>query len=172
MTNKFINFYGFFASYLLKRNTLRFGERIRAPIQDIFLQHTYYYKIFDVYWTVHLCDSWSIKKPTRCNLFYLLYFLDIQHVSGINMSIFRSLRLCCWTTTLAVLFFDCFVLGLGCGSSRVVSGLPASVDSPDTTLDEPHPNPNTQQSKNNTANVVVQQHSSRQPGYHPRRTAP
>jgi len=31
----------------------------------------------------------------------------------------------------------------------------------DTTLAEPHPNPNTQQSKNNTANVVVQQHSSK-----------
>ena len=31
--------------------------------------------------------------------------------------------------------------------------------SPDTTLAEPHPNSNTQQSKNNTANVVVQQHS-------------
>ena len=26
---------------------------------------------------------------------YILYFLDTQHVSGINMSIFRSLRLCC-----------------------------------------------------------------------------
>ena len=31
--------------------------------------------------------------------------------------------------------------------------------SPDTTLAEPHHNSNTQQSKNNTANVVVQQHS-------------
>jgi len=31
--------------------------------------------------------------------------------------------------------------------------------SPDTTLAEPHPNSNTQQSKNNTASVVVQQHS-------------
>jgi len=44
------------------------------------------------------------KNPTRCHLLYLLYFLDTQHVSGINMSIFRSLRLCCWTTTMAVLF--------------------------------------------------------------------
>ena len=32
------------------------------------------------------------KKPTRCHLLYLLYFLETQHVSGINMSIFRSLR--------------------------------------------------------------------------------
>jgi len=35
----------------------------------------------------------------------------------------------------------------------------ASAGSPDTTLAELHPNSNTQQSKNNTANVVVQQHS-------------
>jgi len=52
------------------------------------------------------------------------------------------------------------VLELGCGSARVVSGLTAaSVGIPDTTLAEPHPNSNTQQSKNNTANVVFQQHS-------------
>jgi len=49
------------------------------------------------------------------------------------------------------------VLELGCGWVGVVSGLPAG--SPDTTLAQPHPNSNTQQSKNNTANVVVQQHS-------------
>jgi len=34
-----------------------------------------------------------------------------------------------------------------------------SAGSPGTTLAEPHTDPNTQQSKNNTANVVVQQHS-------------
>jgi len=80
------------------------------------------------------CCSWRLefppklknKKPTRCHLLYLLYFLDTQHVSAINMSIFRSLRLCCWTTTLAVLFLDCCVLDLGCGSARVLSGLPAA----------------------------------------------
>jgi len=35
----------------------------------------------------------------------------------------------------------------------------ASAGSPDATPAEPYPNSNTQQSKNNTANVVVQQHS-------------
>ena len=35
----------------------------------------------------------------------------------------------------------------------------ASTGSPDSTLAEPHPNSIAQQSKNNTANVVVQQHS-------------
>ena len=55
--------------------------------------------------------TWVLKRSTlpldhwsRFHLLYLLYFLDIQHVSGINMSIFRSLRLCCWTAALAVLF--------------------------------------------------------------------
>ena len=42
-----------------------------------------------------------------------------------------------------------------CGSDGVVSGLPAEDSNPDTTLAEPHPSSNTQQSKNNTANVVV-----------------
>jgi len=89
-------------------------------------------------WIWCLVDRTSLwqlknKKPARCHLLYLLYFLDTQHVSGINMSIFKSLRLCCWNTTLAGI--------------------------PDTILAKPHPNSNTQQSKNNTANVVVQQHS-------------
>jgi len=41
------------------------------------------------------------------------------------MTIFRSLRLNCSTTTLAVTFLVCCVLELGCGSARLVSGLPA-----------------------------------------------
>jgi hypothetical protein len=42
----------------------------------------------------------------------------------------------------------------------VVSGLSAeAVGSPDTTLAEPHPNSNTQQTKNEKANVEVQQNS-------------
>ena len=97
-------------------------------------------------------NSWKNKKPTRCHLLYLLYFVDTQHVSGINMSIFRSLRLCCWTTTLAVSFLDCCVLELGYCSARVVSGLPAEAQLLCS---------NTQQPKNSTTNVAVQQHSRR-----------
>jgi len=41
------------------------------------------------------------------------------------MSIFSSLQLCCWNTTLAVLLLDLCVLELRCGSAGVVSGLPA-----------------------------------------------
>jgi len=43
--------------------------------------------------------------------------------------------------------------------NRVQNKPAEATGSPDTTTDEPHPNSNTQQSKNNTANVVVQQHS-------------
>jgi len=48
-----------------------------------------------------------------------------------------------------------FTVFLGC--SFEISLFAAG--SPDTTLAEPHPNSNTQQSKNNTANVIVQQHN-------------
>jgi len=71
-----------------------------------------------------------------------ILFLETQHVSDINMPVFRNLRLCCWTTTLAVTFLRC-----------------ASAGSPDTKPAEPHPDSITQQSQNNTANVVLQQHS-------------
>jgi len=120
-----------------------------SPLQLILVhKHLFFYYLLD------RASLWWLKnkKPTRCHLLYLLCFLDTQHVSGINMSIFRSFRLCCWTTTFAVLFLDCCVMELGCGSAGVVSGLP-------TTIAEPHPNSNTQQSKKNRANVVVQQHS-------------
>jgi len=49
------------------------------------------------------------------------------------------------------------VLGLLCVG--VKSATCASAGSPDTTPAEKHSDSNTQQSKNNTANVVVQQHS-------------
>ena len=38
------------------------------------------------------------------SLAVLFHFLCAQHVSDINISIIRSLRLCCWITTSVVLF--------------------------------------------------------------------
>jgi len=38
------------------------------------------------------------------SLAILFHFLCTQHVSDINVSIIRSLQLCCWITTLVVLF--------------------------------------------------------------------
>jgi len=42
------------------------------------------------------------KRPTWCHLLFLFHFLCARHVSDINISIIRSLRLFCWITTLVV----------------------------------------------------------------------
>jgi len=55
----------------------------------------------------------------------LFHFLCVQHVSDINISIIRSLRLFCWITTLVVLFLVRCVLAFRCGWFGVVSVLQA-----------------------------------------------
>jgi len=76
------------------------------------------------------------------SLVILFHFLCAQHVSDINISIIRSLRLFCWITTLVVLFLCC-----------------ASACNTDTAPTQPHRNSNTHRTKNNTTNVVFQQNS-------------
>jgi len=49
------------------------------------------------------------------SLTILFHFLCAQHISDINISIFRSLRLFCWITTLVVLFLVRCVLEFRCG---------------------------------------------------------
>ena len=66
------------------------------------------------------------------SLAILFHFLCTQHVSDINISIIRSLRLFCWITTLVVLFLV-----------RCV----------------PHQISITQRTENKTTDVVIQQHS-------------
>jgi len=78
----------------------------------------------------------------------LFHFLYTQHVSDINMSIIRSLRLCCWITTLVVLFLVRYVLEIWCGWVGVVSVLQAEACYTGT-----------HRTKNKTTNVVIQQHS-------------
>ena len=56
----------------------------------------------------------------------LYHFLCAQHVSDINISIIRSLRLCCWTTTSVVLFSVRCVMEIWCGWVWVVLVLQAS----------------------------------------------
>ena len=55
----------------------------------------------------------------------LFHFFCTQHVSDIDISIIRSLRLCCWITTLVVLFLVHCVLEIWCGWVWVVSMLQA-----------------------------------------------
>ena len=82
------------------------------------------------------------------SLAILFHFLCAQHVSDINISIIRSLRLCCWITTLVVLFSVCCVLEAWCGWFWVVLVLQAEAQIS-----------NTQRTENKTTYVVIQQHS-------------
>ena len=75
---------------------------------------------------IAIVDEWNTNLMSFAILFHLLCS---QHVSDINISIFRSLRLCWWITTSVVLF-----------SSRTKSS-------------------NTQRTENKTTDVVIHQHS-------------
>ena len=52
----------------------------------------------------NICQTVDEWKTNLMSLAILFHFLCAQHVSDINISIFRSLRLCCWITTSVVLF--------------------------------------------------------------------
>ena len=66
-----------------------------------------------VYWTVHHLDSW-IKRDLLDVTCFIIYLFDAQHVSDVNTSILRSLRLICWVVSWVVLlWFDvccCYVV--------------------------------------------------------------
>ena len=89
----------------------------------------------------------------------LFNFLCVQHVSDINISIIRILRLICWITTLVVLFLVRCVFEIRCGWVGVVSVLQTSACNTDTTPTQPHRSSNTHGTKNNTTNVVIQHYS-------------
>jgi hypothetical protein len=94
------------------------------------------------------------------SLAILFHFLCTQHVSEINISIIRSLRLFCWITTLVVLFLVRCVLEFRCGWAGVVSEFKAaSACNTNTTQTQPHRISNTHRTKNNMTNVVIQQNS-------------
>ena len=60
------------------------------------------------------------------SLAILFHFLRAQHVSDINISIIRNLRLFCWITTLVVFFLVRCVLEFRCGWVGLVSVLQAA----------------------------------------------
>ena len=64
-------------------------------------------------------------KTNLMSLAILFHFLCAQHVSDINISIIRSLRLCCWITTSVVFFSVRCVLEIWCGWFWVVFVLQA-----------------------------------------------
>ena len=71
------------------------------------------------------------------SLAILFHFLCTQHVPGINISIIRSLRLCCWITTSVVLFSVRCVLEIWCGCFWVVPVLQAEAYNIGTTQTQP-----------------------------------
>ena len=90
-----------------------------------------------------LIDEWKTNFMSLAILFHLLC---AQHVSDINISIFRSLRLCWWITTSVVLFSVLVCWSFCCGCYLVVFVLQALAH-------------NTQRNENKTTDVVINQHS-------------
>ena len=68
---------------------------------------------FYVHWTVHHLDIW-IKRDQLDVTCFIISLFNTQHVSDVNTSILRSLRLICWVISWVVLFwFDvcwCYVV--------------------------------------------------------------
>ena len=60
-----------------------------------------------------IVEEW---KTNLMSLAILFHFLCAQHVPDINISVIRSLRLCCWITTSVVFFSVRCVLDLWCGT--------------------------------------------------------
>ena len=81
-----------------------------------------------VYWTVHHLDSWIKRDQLEVTCFFIPLF-NAQHVSDVNTSILRSLRLICWVISWVVLlWFDvcwCYVeVWLGwCGTRMQAEAL-------------------------------------------------
>ena len=78
-----------------------------------------------------MVEEW---KTNLMSLAILFQFLCTQHVSDINISIIRSLRLCWWITTSVVLFSVRCVLEIWSGWVWVVSVLQASAKTTDVVI--------------------------------------
>ena len=104
---------------------------------------------------IAIVDEWKTNLMSLAILFHLLC---AQHVSDINISIFRSLWLCWWITTLVVLFSVRCVLELLVravfGGVRFAGWNTASP--PNISRNK---SSNTQRTENKTTDVVIQQHS-------------
>ena len=60
--------------------------------------------IFYVYWTVHNLNSW-VKRDQLDVTCFIISLFNAQHVSDVNTSILRSLRLICWVISWVVLIW-------------------------------------------------------------------
>jgi hypothetical protein len=76
------------------------------------LAKNYKYLMFIGPCIIVIVEEW---KTNLMSLAILFHFLCAQHVLDINISIIRSLWLCCWITTSVVLFSVRCVLEIWCG---------------------------------------------------------
>jgi len=88
--------------------------KLGTPFENNFLSNATRYPTEPyVYWTVHHLDSW-IKRDQLDVTCFIISSFNAQHVSDVNTSIPRSLRLICWVISwVALLWFDvcwCYVV--------------------------------------------------------------
>ena len=107
------------------------------------------------------------RKTNLMSLAILFQFLCAQQVSDINISIFRSVWLCCWITTSFVLFSVHCVSEIWCSWFWVVFVLQASACKTNTTQNQLHQISNTQRTENKTTDVWSLQNE-----HHPKPAAP
>ena len=92
-----------------------------------------------------IVEEW---KSNLMSLAILFHFLCAQHVSDINISIIRSLRLCCWITTSVVLFSVRCVLEIWWGWFWVVLVLQTSACNTNIIQNQQHQSSKTQHTTN------------------------
>ena len=79
-----------------------------------------------VYWTVHHLDSWVKRNQLDVTCFIITLF-SAQHVSDVNTSTLRSLRLIRWVISWVVSGSVCVGVPFQCGYGGVVSVCSVSV---------------------------------------------
>ena len=89
-----------------------FSTPISSPFVLLKWIFTNVYLIFIGPCIIAIVEEWNTNLLSLAILFH---FLCAQHVSHINISITRSLQLCCWITTSVVLFSVRCVLEIWCG---------------------------------------------------------
>jgi len=106
----------YFTSYVLNMFRILIYTSSGACDYSVELSHWSYCSWFDVCWSFGVV---VLEWYPCCRL------LCAQHVSDINISIIRNLRIFCWIITLVVLFLVWCVLEFWCGWVGVVSVLQA-----------------------------------------------
>ena len=110
----------YFTSYVPNMFRTLIYPSSRVCDYSVEIPHWSYCSWFDVCWSFGVV---GLEWYPCCRLQPLFHFLCAQHVSDINISTIRSLRLFCWIITLIVLFLVPCVLEFRCGWVGVVSML-------------------------------------------------